>query len=44
MESHWDYDYYQPWTDNKWMVEEIMVIRDKGDKDNTMDDISAHQD
>ena len=44
MELHWDYDYYQPWTDNKWIVEEIMVIRDKGDKDDAMDDISAYQD
>jgi len=44
MELHWDYDYYQPWTDNKWIVEEIMVIRDKGDQDDAMDDISAYQD
>jgi len=26
------------------MVEEIMVIKDDKDKDNTMNDISAHQD
>jgi len=26
------------------MIEEIIVIRDKGDKDDTMDDVSAHQD
>ena len=44
MELYWDYNYYQPWTDNKQMIEEIIVIRDKGDKDDTMDDVSAHQD
>jgi len=43
MKLHWDYNYYQPWTDNKWMVEKIIVIRDERDKDNVMDDISAHQ-
>jgi len=26
------------------MVEEIMAIKDEKDKDNTMNDISAHQD
>jgi len=42
MELHWDYDYYQPWTDNEWMVEKMIVIRDEGDKDKIMDDMSAH--
>jgi len=32
MELHWDYDYYQPWTDNEWLVEEMIAIRDKEDK------------
>ena len=41
MELHWDYDYYQPWTSNKWIVEEILVIRNKTDKENTMDDVSV---
>ena len=41
MELHWDYDYYQPWTNNKWIVEEILVIRNKTDKKNTMDDVSV---
>jgi len=27
MELHWDYDYYQSWTDNEWMVEEMIVMR-----------------
>ena len=40
MELHWDYDYYQPWTNNKWIVEEILV-RNKTDKENTMDDVSV---
>ena len=43
IELHWDYNYYQPQTNNKWMVEEIMGIRDKKDKDNAMDDISVYQ-
>ena len=42
MELHWDYDYYQPWTDNEWMVKEIIAIRDERDKDNIIDNISAH--
>ena len=44
MELHWDYDYYQSWTDNEWMVEEMMGIRDEKDKDDAMDNVSAHQD
>ena len=42
MELHWDYDYYQPWTDNEWMVKEMIAIRDERDKDNIIDNISAH--
>ena len=42
MELHWDYDYYQLWTDNKWMVKEMMVIKDEEDKDNAMNDVSVH--
>ena len=44
IELHWDYNYYQPWTDNKQMVEEMMAIRDEKDRDDAMDDVSAHQD
>jgi len=44
MELHWDYDYYQSWTNNEWMVEEMMGIRDEKDKDDAMDNVSAHQD
>ena len=43
MELHWDYDYYQPWTNNKWMVEEMIAIREEGDKDNAIDNILIHQ-
>ena len=43
MELHWNYNYYQPWTNNKWMVEEMIVIRDERDKDDVMDDVSSHQ-
>ena len=44
MELHWDYNYYQSQTNNKWIVEKIMTVKDKKDKDNAMNDISAHQD
>ena len=44
MELHWDYDYYQPWTDNKWIVEEMMAVKDKKDKDDIINDVSVHQD
>ena len=43
MELHWNYNYYQPWTNNKWMVDEMIVIRDERDKDDVMDDVSSHQ-
>jgi len=42
MELHWDYDYYQPWTDNEWIVKEIMAIKDKEDKDDTINDMLVH--
>ena len=44
MELHWDYNYYQPWTDNKQMVEEMMAIRDEKDKDDAMNNVSVYQD
>ena len=44
MELYWNYDYYQPWTDNKWIVEEMMAVKDKEDKDDIINDVSVHQD
>ena len=43
MELHWDYNYYQLQTDNKQMVEKIIVIRDEGDKNNVINDILVYQ-
>ena len=43
MELHWNYNDYQPWTINEQIVKEILVIRDKVDKDDTMDNVSAYQ-
>ena len=43
MELHWDYNYYQLQTDNKWIVEKIIAIKDKEDKDNTMNDVLVYQ-
>ena len=27
--TKWDYGYYQPWSDNEWLVDEMMVLMDK---------------
>jgi len=29
MNIKWDYNYYQPWSDNEWLVNEILVILDE---------------
>ena len=29
MNIKWDYNYYQPWSDNKWLVDEILTMLDK---------------
>jgi len=29
MNIEWDYGYYQPWSDNKWLVDEIIALIDK---------------
>jgi len=29
MNIEWDYNYYQPWSDNKWLVDEMLAILDK---------------
>jgi len=29
MNIKWDYNYYQPWSDNKWIVNEMLVLLDK---------------
>jgi len=26
MNIEWDYSYYQPWSDNEWLVDEMMVL------------------
>jgi len=25
----WDYSYYQPWSDNEWLVDEMLAMRDE---------------
>jgi len=25
----WDYNYYQPWSDNEWLVDKMLVLLDK---------------
>ena len=29
MNIEWDYNYYQPWSDNEWLVDEMLVLLDK---------------
>jgi len=29
MNIEWDYSYYQPWSDNKWLVDKMLAMRDK---------------
>ena len=26
MNIEWDYSYYQPWSDNKWLVDEMLAM------------------
>jgi len=38
MNMEWDYDYYQPWSDNKWLLQEIMndnISMEEGEENNT---------
>ena len=34
MDLHWDYEYYQPWTDNKWLIQGMLAMNSKADEDN----------
>jgi len=29
MNIRWDYSYYQPWSDNKWLVDEMLAMQEK---------------
>jgi len=29
MNIEWDYNYYQPWSDNEWIVDEMLAMLDK---------------
>jgi len=29
MNIKWDYNYYQPWSDNEWVVDEMLAMLDK---------------
>ena len=29
MNIKWNYNYYQPWSDNEWLVDEVLSILDK---------------
>jgi len=29
MNIEWDYNYYQPWSNNEWLVDEILAMLDK---------------
>ena len=39
MNIEWDYNYYQPWSDNEWLVDEMMAMQEETlirDEDITM--------
>jgi len=29
MNIEWDYSYYQPWSDNEWLVDEMIAMREE---------------
>jgi len=29
MNIEWDYSYYQPWSDNEWLVDKIIAMREE---------------
>ena len=29
MNIKWDYNYYQPWSDNEWLVDKMLAMLDK---------------
>jgi len=29
MNIEWDYSYYQPWSNNKWLVDEMIAMREE---------------
>jgi len=29
MNIEWDYGYYQPWSDNEWLVDEMMAMQEE---------------
>jgi len=29
MNIEWDYGYYQPWSDYKWLVDEMLAMQDE---------------
>jgi len=29
MNIKWDYSYYQPWSDNEWLIDEMLVLLDE---------------
>ena len=29
MNIEWDYSYYQPWSDNKWLVDKMLAMREE---------------
>jgi len=29
MNVKWDYNYYQPWSDNEWLVNKMLVLQEE---------------
>ena len=41
MKLYWDYN-YQPWTNNEQIMEEMLAIQNKENKDNEIDDMLVY--
>jgi len=37
MDLRWNYQYYQPWSDNEWLIQELMNDNDVIERDNRME-------
>jgi len=40
MDLGWDYQYYQPWSNNKWWIQELMNNNDIMEKDDEINNES----
>jgi len=41
MDLEWDYHYYQPWSNNEWLIQELMYNDVTMEKDNKINNKSS---